>query len=192
MRALQRARVSILTVAVTYLVAVGIGMFMVLTGNERAIAYRDHIVTGAQTSRTLVALKQNNRIKAALLDFGGNLYAAILDTIGGVAVIVPYPIIAYRGWVGGTVSIDGSHVSRLVDFHEAAYYLITLLLQLIPYALAGGAGVNLGMAYFKPRLFYQGEKWWGYPKEAVRDAVRIYTIVIPLFMLASLWEFLAR
>jgi len=191
-RALHRARIPILSVALTYALALGAGIVMVHTGNEWTIAYRDHIVSGAQSSPSIIALKQNNRFRAALLDFGGNLYGAVLDTIGGLAVIVPYPVIAYRGWVGGIVSVDGSHASRLAHFSEAAYYLVTLLLQLIPYALAGGAGVNIGVAYFRPRSFYQAEKWLGYPKEALRDAVRIYLLVIPLFLLASLWEFLAR
>jgi uncharacterized membrane protein SpoIIM required for sporulation len=190
--ALYRARISILTVALTYFISVSIGMIMVYTGNEWAIAYRDRIVSGAQSSSSIIALKQNDRFRASILDFGGNLYGAILDTIGGLAVLIPYPVIAYRGWVGGIVSIDSSHVSRLADLKEGAYYLITLLLQLIPYALAGGAGVNIGVAYFRPRAFYQGEKWFGYPKEAIRDAVRIYIAVIPLFLLASLWEFLVR
>ncbi len=191
-QALYRARISILTIALTYFISVSIGMIMVQTGNEWAIAYRDRIVSGAQSSSSIIALKQNDRFRAAMLDFGGNLYGAILDTIGGLAVLIPYPVIAYRGWVGGIVSMDSSHVSRLADVKEGAYYLITLLLQLIPYALAGGAGVNIGVAYFRPRAFYQGEKWLGYPKEALRDAVRIYIVVIPLFLLASLWEFLVR
>ncbi len=67
-----------------------------------------------------------------------------------------------------------------------------LILQLVPYSLAGGAGVNLGIAYLRPRPFYQGDKWQGIPKEAIRDAFRIYLLVAPLFLAASLWEFLAR
>ena len=192
MRALHRARIAILTVALTYLVSVGVGVVMVHTGNEWAIAYRDRIVAGAQSSASIIALKQNDRLRAAILDFAGNLYGAIADTLGGLGVIVPYPIIAYRGWIGGIVSIDGSHISRFAEPKEAAYYLITLTLQLIPYTLSGGAGVNMGLANFKPKSFYQGEKWLGLSKEAIRDALRIYLIVIPLFLLASLWEFLSR
>jgi len=191
-RALHRARMAILTVALTYLVSVSVGMVMVHTGNEWAIAYRDRIVSGAQSSPITIALKQNDRLRAAVLDFGGNLYSAIADTLGGLGVIFPYPFIAYRGWIGGIVSIDGSHVSRLAETKEAAYYLITLTLQLIPYVLSGGAGINTGLALWRPRSFYQGEKWLGIPKEAIRDTCRIYLIVIPLFLLASLWEFFMR
>ena len=167
-------------------------MLMVQSGNERAIAYRDRIVSGAQASSTLIALNQNDRLRAALLDFGGNLYGAIATALAGLGVIAPFPIIAYRGWIGGIVSIDGSHISRLADAKEAFYYLSTLILQLIPYTLSGGAGVNMGLAFLRPQSYYQGQKWLGIPSEAIRDAYRIFLVVIPLFLMASLWEFFER
>lgn len=191
-RALQRARIAILTVALTYLISVSVGIVMVHTRNEWALTYRDHIVSGAQSSPITIALKQNERLRAAILDFGGNLYGAIANTLAGLGIPVPYPIFAYRGWIGGIVSIDSSHVSRFAEPREALYYLITLTLQLIPYVLSGGAGVNLGLAFYRPKSFYQGEKWLGIPKEAIRDVFRIYLLVVPLFLLASLWEFFER
>jgi len=191
-RTLHRARIAILTVALTYLVSVSVGIVMVHTGNEWALAYRDRIVSGAQSSPTIIALQQNDRLRAAVLDFGGNLYGAIADTLGGLGVVFSYPLIAYRGWIGGIVSIDSSHASRFAEPKEAIYYLVTLMLQLIPYVLAGGAGINTGLALWKPRSFYQGEKWLGIPKEAMRDVFRIYLLVVPLFLLASLWEFFER
>ena len=188
-RALSRARFSILTVGLTYLVSVMIGILMVQTGNQFALSYRDRIVSQAHSSPITAALDRNNRLQAALLDFGGNLLGAFSDTLSGLGVMIPYPIIAYRGWIGGIVSIDSLHVSRLSDPKEATYYLTTLALQLIPYTLAGGMGVNLGLAYFRPKPDYQGRKWFGVPKEAIRDTFWIYLLVVPLFLLASLWEF---
>lgn len=191
-RALYRARVPILTVALTYLVSVVAGMIMVHSGNAFALTQRDRIVSKAQSSPVLVALDQNDRLRAAVLDFSANLFAAMADTIGGLGVVVPFAVIAYRGWVGGIVSVDSAHLSRLADSQEAAYYLITLALQLVPYSLSGGAGVNMGLAYLRPKSYYQGDKWLGIPGEAIRDVLRVYLIVVPLFFLASLWEFLAR
>jgi uncharacterized membrane protein SpoIIM required for sporulation len=191
-RALYRARIPILTVALTYLVSVVVGIIMVHAGNDFAIAYRDRIVSTAQDSPILIALKQNDRLRAALLDFGANLFGAMANTIGGLGVIVSYPIIAYRGWIGGIVSLNSTHVSRLANASEASYYLITLVLQLIPYTLAGGAGINMGLAFIKPKSYYRGEKWLGGPKEAIRDVLRIYLLVVPLFLLASIWEFFMR
>jgi hypothetical protein len=190
-RALVRARLSILAVALVYFLSVSTGIGMVSAGNPFAIRTRDSIVGAAQSSPTLQALNQNNRLRAALLDFGGNLLGAVSNTIAGLGVVFPFPIIAYRGWIGGIVSLDGAHVSRLIHPGEAAYYLITLIMQLIPFTLSAGAGVNLGIAFLKPGPEYQGRKWLGIPKEAILDVLRIYSIVIPLFLIASLWEFLA-
>jgi hypothetical protein len=191
-RALDRARFAILTVALAYIVSVGIGIIMVHSGNQFAVSYRDNLVSKAQAGSILIALDQNDRLKAALLDFGGNLLGASVNAVAGLGVIFSYPIIIYRGWVGGIVSIDGSHVSRLANSAEAIYYLVTLILQLIPYTLSAGAGVNLGLAFLKPKPWYQGKKWLGIPKEAILDVLRIYILVVPLFLVASLWEFFLR
>jgi hypothetical protein len=59
---------------------------------------------------------------------------------------------------------------------KAAYYLITLTLQLIPYILAGGAGVTIGLANFRPKTFYQGEKWLGIREEAIRYGIQERTL----------------
>ncbi len=192
-RALSRARFGILTIALTYILSIAIGALMVHKKIEFAIAYRDNLVARAdEADPSLIALREGNRLKAALWDFGRNLFAGVANTGGGMSILLPYPVVAYRGWVGGIVSIDDNHTSRLSDPHEAAYYLLSLLLQMIPYSLAGGVGVNLGIAFFRPRPFYRGEKWHGLPKEAIRDVFRVYLLVVPLFLVASLWEFFVR
>ena len=89
------------------------------------------------------------------------------------------------------MSVDGDHVSRLREPAEAVYYLSVIVLQLIPYSLAVGAGLNLGNAYFKPRSDYPGAKWMGYPKEPISDFFRISLATIPLVLAANLWEFLS-
>ncbi len=76
-RALHRARFSILAVALAYVISVAAGIVMVHTGSKFAVTYRDHLVSQAQSGATLVALGQNNRLRAALLDFGGKIPAPI-------------------------------------------------------------------------------------------------------------------
>lgn len=191
-RAILRSRCAILTVAALYFVSVVFGIVMVDAKIPFAVSYRDNLVSGARSSPTLVALDKNDHLKAALLDFGGNLLGGSANALAGLGVVFPYPLIAYRGWVGGIVSIDSSHISRLAIPGEDVYYLITLILQLIPYTLSAGAGVNVGLALWKPKPWYQGQKWLGIPREAILDMFRIYILVIPLFLLASLWEFFLR
>lgn len=109
----------------------------------------------------------------------------------GLSVIPPFLLSGYRGWVGGIVSVDDGHISRLRQPNQAIYYFSVVLLQLIPYSLAAGAGLNLGLSYFRPRRDYPGEKWRGYPKEAIWDFVRIVVLTAPFVAVANLWEFLS-
>jgi hypothetical protein len=191
--ALSRARLGILTIGLTYILSLTVGAGLVHAGNGFALAQRDALLARARASdSSLNALRAGQRLSAALRDASGNLRAAMIDTVLGLGVVFPYPEVAYRGWVGGIVSVDDAHVSRLSDVREAGYYLLTLLLQLIPYSLAAGVGVNLGLDFLRPRPVYEGAKWIGLPQEALKDVLRIYLLVIPLFLVAALWEFLVR
>jgi len=191
-RALYRARFGIWTIGVTYILSLGIGFAMVHTGNKFAMAYRDRIVSRAwASSPTLRAGAQGHPFAAAGSDFGANLLSGLASTTAGYWAPAAYPVAIYRGWIGGIVSVDRDHRSRLKNPVEGRYYLMTIFLQVVPYILAGGAGVNLGMARVRPIPDYSGAKWFGVPKEAFKDAGRIYLLVIPLFALASAYEFLA-
>jgi hypothetical protein len=190
-RAFYRARIPILSIALTYAVSLAVGMVMVHAGNAFALNTRDQMVSGAQSGPILTALNQNYRLRAGLLGFAGNLFGGISTTVAGLGVVFAYPIAAYRGWIGGIVSVDGSHLSRLASGREAAYYLITLGMQLIPYSITGGAGVNMGLAFLNPKRYPQGNKWLGIPAEA-GDVLKIYLVATPLFLVACWWEFFAR
>jgi hypothetical protein len=190
--ALRRCRLAIATVAATYAVAVVVGAAMVQAGNGFALDARDGLVARAHAKdRASIALAEGRRLEAALIDFAQNVgLAAVPITVAGLSVALPYPFIAYRGWVGGIVSVDGDHRSRLADPSEAVYYLVTLVLQLVPSALTGGAGVALGLAYLRRR---PGDPLVvGLPRQALLDVGAIYVLALPLFLVASLWEFLAR
>ena|SRR5713226_547615 len=191
LRAVSRARTAILSIVLTYVLSVAVGIGMVHAGNRFALSYRDKLVARAgRSDPAAIALRQGNRLRAALLDFGRNLFlGAVPQTVGGLAIALPYPVAAYRGWVGGIVSVDRAHASRLAKRRSAAYYVLVLVLQLVPYSLAGGAGVNLGLTYLRSRPHGRGEKWLGLPKEAVQDVLQIYLLVVPPFLIASLWEF---
>lgn len=98
---------------------------------------------------------------------------------------------AFRGWIGGIVSVDANHKSRLADRREAAYYLVVLVMQLIPYSLVGGAGVALGLRFYASWGRREIKRWWILPRDATLDVLWIYTLVVPLFFVASLIEFMA-
>lgn len=186
--ALLRARIPIASVALTYCIAVGSGIFMVQSGNRFALSYRDNLVSEAQTG---VILSQKNRLVQGLTDFGGNSFGAAVDTVLGFGVVLPYPMILYRGWVGGIVSVDSKHMSRLVDLRRSVYYLSVVFLQLLGYSLAAGVGIHAGLSVFRARPENAGFMWFRVPKAALFDLLWIYTLVVPILLIASLWEFLS-
>lgn len=195
--ALRRAKEPIVWMAVAYLLGLLAGGITVHTGNAFALRHRDDLVgTALRTDSAAVALKHGFPVRAAFFDFAGNLtLGAMPSTVMGLSVVMPFPWAAYRGWIGGIVSVDGDHRSRLWERGERWYYLGVLLLQLLPYSLAGGTGVRLGLGFLRPnsRFGYPGSaRWLGLPAEGVRDVLCIYAVVIPLFLAASLVEFLAR
>ena len=191
--AIRRARIAILTIAATYVISVAAGIAMVSSGNAFAIERRDEVVLAAQSSEIIVANRGGDHIRAALLDFAANLVlGGGTSTLLGLAVVAAYPVVAYRGWIGGIVSVDSRHESRLADPSSAAYYLVTLVLQLIPYSIAGGMGVYVGVDAWRALRKPRPDMWLGFSKGRLRDVALAYVVVIPLFLVASLWEFLVR
>lgn len=190
--AIHRARISVVSVAATYALSVAIGIAMAGAGSELALARRDAIVADARSSDTLVADRDGDHLRAALLDFTGNLGASAVDAVTGISVVGAYPLVAYRGWVGGIVSVDSRHRSRLGDAGSATYYLVTLVLQLIPYSIAGGMGVHLGIGAWRAVRAPRAGSWLGLPSDRLRDAVLAFVVIAPLFLVAALWEFLVR
>lgn len=191
--AIGRARISILTVAATYVISVAAGMAMVGTGSAFALERRDEVVLAAQSSEINQADRGGDHLRAAVLDFAANLaLGGVTSTLFGLAVVGSYPIVAYRGWIGGIVSVDARHESRLADPGRATYYLMTLVLQLIPYSIAGGMGVYVGVDAWRALRKPRPDMWLGFSKGRLRDVALAYVVVIPLFLVASLWEFLVR
>lgn len=169
------------------------GLGLAQAGAPLALAHRDSIVQRARSSPILIEDCAGRRLCAAQLDFAANLLAGALpSTIVGIVTPAAYALFAYRGWIGGIVSVDDRHVTRLVPGRRGAYYLSTLVLQLIPYTLAGAVGVTMRRARKQALPAGGPANRTGIPKAAWLDAVRIYLLIVPLFFLASLWEFLSR
>lgn len=192
--ALRRARGSLVASAVTYLAFVGAGIILASAGVPFAVSQRDAIVGGAGTSPITQADRRGDHLQAALLDFGSNLFlGAVPTSITGLSVIGPFPIAAYRGWVGGVVSIDGRHKSRLAGTGSAVYYVVTLVMQLTGFILTMAAGLHVGLAAWRARNDDSLRSWAGFrlPPAALADAGYLYLSAVPIFLVASLWEFFA-
>ena len=193
-QALVRCGPFALSIFITYLASSAVGIVMTHSGNEFALDKRDSIVRKAVTSDAAsIAHKTGDEASAILHDFAGNLFlAAIPQALGGLAVVPPYFTVAYQGWIGGIVSVDAKHRSRLRTAKGASYYAIVLLLQFIPFSLVIGTGVRCGVELYRHNATI-GWAFWRYrlPRETLIDVACIFTVAIPLFLIASTFEFLS-
>lgn len=190
--ALKRCRIYVLTIFLTYWISCIAGIWMSHTGNDFALLTRDKLVGHAmQTDQASIKYQQGNNLSAALIDFGANLFmGAVPQTIMGLGIVIPYCSAAVQGWVGGIVSVDSAHKSRLTGFKSAFYYFFVLLLQFIPYSLAIGAGIKCGVDFYINNKI-QGWRIWDFriQKESLIDLGCVYLLVVPLFFIASCFEF---
>src|ERR1700731_4256033 len=129
--ALRRARQPILWVGLAYLFGVVVGVVTVHARSGFAFRHSDQIVGQAVASDPAMDAEMKGLpVRAALFDFAGNLgRGAIPTTVMGLGLVFPFSVAVYRGWIGGIVSVDGEHKSRLRTWRKASYYLGVLLLQ---------------------------------------------------------------
>jgi hypothetical protein len=167
---------------------------MAHSGNNFALSQRDKLVgVAVKTDNASINYQKGNNFKAALIDFSENLFlGAVPKTFSGFSIFIPYVTVSMQGWVGGIVSVDGKHQSRLTEFKSAFYYFLVLFLQFIPYSLATGAGVKCGIDFYHHN-HTKGWLIWKYriQKSSLRDLGLIYLLVIPLFFIASCYEFIS-
>lgn len=192
--AVGRCRFFALSIFLTYAVSSGVGIFMAHGGNAYALAQRDRIVRKAVTSdRASIAHRTGDQGAAILADFSGNLlYAAIPQTVAGLSVILPYFTVARQGWIGGIVSVDRTHRSRLRTVRGATYYFVVLLLQFTAFSLSIGAGVRCGVELYRRNA----DVGWRLsrfrlPRQSFVDVACVYAVTVPLFLVASTFEFLS-
>jgi hypothetical protein len=163
-------------------------------GNHFALSYRDKIVGHSlKTEKASINYQEGKNFSAALNDFTGNLLlGAVPQTVMGFSIIIPYFTVLKQGWVGGIVSVDSEHKSRFKNFKSTFYYFFVLLLQFLPYSLAIGAGIKCGMDFYNNNKLNSWLIWkYKIQETSLIDLGGVYILVVPLFFLASCFEFLS-
>jgi hypothetical protein len=181
-----------LTVFLAYALSAAVGAGMAHAGHRGALARRDAMVGRAVThDQSSIDYRAGRHVRAALIDAAVNFtLAAVPQTVAGLTVVLPYLSVARQGWMGGIVSVDGAHRSRLRTVRGAAYYLGTLLLQFLAFSLCIGAGVRAGVALYRSNGLVGWRLWrYRFPDAVLADAARVVASSIPLFLLASCYEF---
>jgi len=192
--ALTQCRIYVLTIFITYCISCFVGIIMVHNGNNFAISCRDKIVGKAlKTDKASINYQTVNNFSAAMHDFKGNLFfGTIPQTFMGLGIVVPYFTVSKQGWIGGIVSVNSEHKSRFKNFKSTFYYFFVLLLQFVPYSLAIGSGIKFSIDFYINNKIH-GWLMWKYKihTSGLLDLGYIYLLVVPLFFLASCFEFMS-
>ena len=194
LRALERCTVYSASIFLTYCASCLIGILMSHCGNDFALDQRDKIVgTATHNDKASINYQSGNNFTAVLYDCAGNiLYAAAPQSALGLTIVLPYGTVAYQGWIGGIVSVDNAHRSRLRNIKASAYYIIVLLLQFIAFSLSIGAGIRCGVDAYKHNSTVSWMFWkYRIPKPSLQDVGYVYLVSIPMFFIASSFEFLS-
>ena len=192
--AIGHARRAIWLMAMIYAVSIAAGIAMAHSNNRMALRFRDTLVRRAnRTDPAARADAAGAHARAAALDFSRDLVlVAFPDTVGGLTLILPVALGAYRGWVGGIVSVDGAHSSRFHNVESASYYVIVVLVQVCGFVLAAAGGIHLGWATLRRNGALIGPGWFRISRSALVDALWLYTLIVPLFAVGSSVEFFWR
>jgi len=192
--AIKRCKNFILSVFIAYCISCLVGIVMSQNGNNFALSCRDKIVGRAvKTDKASINYQEGNNFLAALNDFKANLlFGAVPQTLMGFGIVIPYFSVLRQGWVGGIVSVNNSHQSRFKNPKTLVYFFIVLLLQFIPFSISIGAGIKCGIDFFKHNSSVSW-KFWNYrmPLASLKDLGYILLLSIPLFFIASCFEFLS-
>jgi len=167
---------------------------MVHNGNEFALSYRDKIVGNAiKTDKASINEQKGKKVSVLLYDFSGNiLLGAVPQTLMGFSVVIPFVSVSVQGWVGGIVSVDSNHKSRFSNFRPTFYYFFVILLQFIAYSLTIGAGVKCGIDFYNLNKKHGWSiKKYSIPNSSLTDLGFIYILAVPIFLMASTFEFLS-
>ena len=191
-QALHRCKKFCISIFIVYLISCLTGSLMVHSGNTFALSFRDKIVGRAIAyDKASINYNSGHKFKAALIDFSENLLlGSTVQTLLGIGIAIPYFTTFFQGWVGGIVTVDGNHKSRFSNWKTTTYYLIVFILQTLAYSLCIGSGVKLGVDTYKLNRTSSILKYRLH-KQSLKDILFIYILAIPIFFVASCFEFLS-
>jgi hypothetical protein len=191
--AAARMKISIVAVALMYVVSFLAGWYLISTSSPLAVEIKQGVlgavVTEAPFTTIIQSLQGGELAVAILTTFMLNLVvgAFVTTTLPGIIPVIGAAfsglVTLLRGFVIGVTYPEVLSASPVAF----ALGLGTMVLELGAYVFSGAAGIHIALAPILPRRYGTESRGMAF-KNAWRDSVRVYPIVIILLALGAVWE----
>jgi hypothetical protein len=191
--AAARMKISIVVVALMYVSSFLAGWYLISTSSPLAVEIKQGVlgavVTEAPFTTIIQSLQGGELALAILTTFVLNLVvgAFATTTLPGIIPVIGAALTGVvtllRGFVIGVTYpevLSASPVAFALGFG-------TMILELGAYVFSGAAGIHIALAPILPRRYGTESRGVAF-RNAWRDSVRVYPIVIILLALGAVWE----
>jgi hypothetical protein len=195
----KKMKELLMITAALYIISYFIGYIVIRIQVPEIIGVIDPILKGISTNPVYTpivnAFENRNLAFAILYTFIVNLSGGAFATttlpgiIPLIGAVISGSVTAFRGFMIGalftyTASIE---TESPAGFGWAIVALGTLILELGAYVFSATAGINLSLSSTFPNRYFSESRKTAF-KEALKDAGRLYIIVIILLILGAIWE----
>ncbi len=160
---------------------------MVIQGYPSAIELRTEQLKNIQELpylKPLTGVLADNLPLKILYTFGFNLVfgAFVSTTFMGLVFFFPYLIAVWRSFIIGVLvsDMDSSPVMNVIFYG-------TFILEFGAYCISSAIGTDLGLSVLWPSRKGVGSRMEAL-REAARDGVKLYVLVIIVLFVAAIWE----
>jgi uncharacterized membrane protein SpoIIM required for sporulation len=109
----------------------------------------------------------------------------LIPLFGTITIIL---VTGFRGFIIGAIfTYVASMESEVIGYGWGILALGTLILELGAYVFSAAAGINISLSTIFPNRCQTESRWFAF-KESLKDAGRIYILVIILLALGAIWE----
>jgi hypothetical protein len=191
-KVLLKIKKIIFFIAILYVLSFFIGFLLIAIENPFAIQFKNFIIEFISTyqpfSYVLEALKSGNILQAIIFTFLYNLIsgAFLSTTLPGLLPFIGAIFISLVTFLRGLM-IGITYYEIFENFNLLTIVALgTLFLELSAYVFSASAGINISLSIIFPEK-YSINKFEAF-KKSIKDALKIYLIVIILLIFGAIWE----
>jgi hypothetical protein len=191
-KVLLKIKKIIFFIAILYVLSFFIGFLLIAIENPFAIQFKNFIIEFISTyqpfSYVLEALKSGNILQAIIFTFLYNLIsgAFLSTTLPGLLPFIGAIFISLVTFLRGLM-IGITYYEIFENFNLLTIVALgTLFLELSAYVFSASAGINISLSIIFPEK-YSINKFEAF-KKSIKDALKIYLIVIILLIFGAMWE----